>query len=270
MNGGVTEELEPRTSRSRDWPEASESILGRVAGIWRYPIMGMQGEILDVGEVSKQGVVGDHVYVVRDGWTGNILGPKNYGYSWGETSALPNLIEFKAELVSGAEAKDQLRITFADGEERTGKADELSRPLSGALSRKVELVKYPKVAESRALSGRALHLLTTSSLEAMEGFYPSGEFDFRRFRPNIFLESGFGEGFVEESWVGLELAVGAVRLKVEKPNVRCVVTTLRQGSLKEDPEILNSIEKYNGKRLGVMCSVAGPGMVRVGDEAARV
>ncbi len=228
--------------------------------------MGLQGEKLQEAEITAAGVVGDHVYVVKDVQTGAILDPKSHPYSWGETSALSRLIEFRSELVRLPPAEDGLRLTLPDGGTVEGTAEELGRALGEVLSRHVQVTKYPRIVESRVASGRTLHLLTSASLKTINRFYPSGLFDVRRFRPNIFVESLSEEGFVEEEWLGRAVAIGGSALvRVEKPNIRCVVTTLRQGALPEDKGILESVDRNNGKRLGVMCTVTTGGHVKVGD-----
>jgi uncharacterized protein YcbX len=101
----------------------------------------------------------------------------------------------------------------------------------------------------------------------MSRFYPGGDFDVRRFRPNVVVSAPQQDSsFLEETWIGRTITIGEeVSIKVEKPNTRCKVTTLRQGLLKDDPGILAAIEKHNGNRLGVMCSVTKEGTIGVGD-----
>jgi uncharacterized protein YcbX len=252
-------------SRLAESDEMARPVAGRLAAIWRYPVMGMQGQELRRAELTLEGIVGDHVYVVRDEQTGRLLDPKSHAYAWGETSALPRLIDFGAELGRDG-GEPALRLMFPDGGYRTGSADQLGEALSETLSRRVELVKYPRIVQSRVVAGRTLHLLSDSSLAAISATYPSGVFDVRRFRPNLFLECPGADGFVEEGWLGRPLTFGGgVTLRVEKPNIRCVVTTLSQGELGEDAGILRTIEQNNARKLGVMCTVTAGGSLSVGD-----
>ncbi len=109
-------------------------------------------------------------------------------------------------------------------------------------------------------------MISDSSIRALKRSYPGGDFDLRRFRPNIVLALGpDAEDFAEESWVGRSLTTGEAVLKVEKPNERCTVTTLPQGNLPEDRLILQTIIEANDRILGVMCSVGREGAVAVGD-----
>ncbi len=45
-----------------------------------------------------------------------------------------------------------------------------------------------------------LHLLTTATLDRLRGLYPDGRFEVRRFRPNIVVETAYGDrDFVENA-----------------------------------------------------------------------
>jgi uncharacterized protein YcbX len=176
------------------------------------------------------------------------------------------MIELSAKLRQGTEAEPEIIIGMPNGDTASTEEADLDRMVSRALGREVELILYPRVIEARVRSGRTLHVLTDASLEAISALYPGGNFDVRRFRPNFTLSMNGREGFVEEEWVSGSIGLGEeVRLRVEKPNVRCKVTTMKQGGLDSDPEILSTIEKHNAAHLGVMCSVLREGTVRTGD-----
>src|SRR2546428_7849269 len=129
-------------------------------------------------------------------------------------------------------------------------------------------MEFPQITETRQRAGRGLHLITTASLDSMKNLYPEGDFDPRRFRPNIVVGSQpKRNGFAEESWVGESIRIGPeVVLRVEQTNTRCKVTTMKQDDLPSDGKILETISQKNGNVLGVMCSVVKGGIVAVGDE----
>jgi hypothetical protein len=54
-------------------------------------------------------------------------------------------------------------------------------------------------------------------------------------------------------------------LQVDGGCPRCVVTTLAQGTLGEDLEILRATARHNGVVAGIRLSVVTPGPVAVGD-----
>ncbi len=117
-------------------------------------------------------------------------------------------------------------------------------------------------------------LLTTSTLDTLNKLRPGSQFDERRFRMNIIVDTD-GTGFVENGWVGRGLAAGDdVRLHVAVPDARCVMTTLAQEDLPKDAHILRTLTRHNrldiggGDRhpcAGVYAVVESPGTVRAGD-----
>ncbi len=92
-----------------------------------------------------------------------------------------------------------------------------------------------------------LHIPTTATIERLRQPHPDGQIDARRFRPNIVVAPSDGEaGFVENGWLGQQLAIGEqVALHMVDPCPRCVVTTLAQSDLPRDPEILRTLDRHN-------------------------
>ncbi len=85
-------------------------------------------------------------------------------------------------------------------------------------------------------------------------------------------------GFVENGWIGHELAIGdAVRLNVALPDPRCVMTTLAQDELPRDTDVLRTLIRHNRLQVGdagqypcagVYAVVEAPGTMRTGDRVA--
>jgi len=112
-----------------------------------------------------------------------------------------------------------------------------------------------------------VHLLTTATLNRLRDLYPQGRFEVRRFRPNIVVETANGEKeFVENAWIGKQLAIGnTVRLAITGPCARCVMTTLPQGDLPHDNGILRTAAQHNKAHVGVYASVLQGGQICRGD-----
>src|SRR5262249_52486107 len=65
-----------------------------------------------------------------------------------------------------------------------------------------------------------IHLLTTSSLDALARLRPEAAWDVRRFRPNFLLDTGDGaKGLMESQWQGRSVRMGALILQCEIPTV---------------------------------------------------
>jgi uncharacterized protein YcbX len=72
--------------------------------------------------------------------------------------------------------------------------------------------------------------------------------------------------FVENKWVGRRMHIGdGVVLEITGPCPRCVMTTLPQGDLPKDREILRTAARYNGVNVGVYAEVRDSGVARRGD-----
>jgi uncharacterized protein len=74
------------------------------------------------------------------------------------------------------------------------------------------------------------------------------------------------DGFVENDWVGRILSIGdEVRFQINGPCPRCVMTTLPQGDLTKDPNVLRTIVQHNQGNVGVLAAVVQGGRVKRGD-----
>ncbi|WP_183095674.1 MOSC domain-containing protein [Nocardioides stalactiti] len=107
-----------------------------------------------------------------------------------------------------------------------------------------------------------VHVLTTSSLRTMAGH--GGDFDVRRFRPNILID-GQEEGMVEQTWLGGTLRAGDLGLSIEIPTIRCSVPMREQSGLSADPIVPRALSAHADRCLGVYADVAEAGTVQVGD-----
>ncbi|AXT85794.1 sulfurase [Aeromicrobium sp. A1-2] len=108
----------------------------------------------------------------------------------------------------------------------------------------------------------AVHLLTTSSLRTMATH--GGNFDVRRFRPNIVVDTPL-DGLVEQRWVGGTLRAGGIGVGVEIPAVRCSVPMREQPGMPADPEVSRTVSELGERCLGVYADIVEVGTVRVGD-----
>ena len=104
-------------------------------------------------------------------------------------------------------------------------------------------------AQNNFFNFGAVHVVTTSTTRRLAELAPDSRFDPHRFRPNIVVETE-DEGFVETGWQGRTLSIGDVRLAVSFTVPRCVMTTLEQGDLPADTDVLRTITKHNAVDLG--------------------
>src|SRR3984885_14625127 len=208
----------------------TEDVEYSVAALWRYPVKSMQGEELNAADVTGVGLLGDRRFAVIDPETGKVAGAKN-PRKW------PGFFYFRAAYTEPPHAGSALpavRITMPDGTSATTDEGELPQLLSEALGREVTLsaALAPATAEGYVIDddevgsfdlpagtffdAAVVHLVTTAALDRLGSLYPEGRFQPRRFRPtNIVAPGPETSGFVENHWVGREIAIGEhVRLRV--------------------------------------------------------
>jgi uncharacterized protein YcbX len=122
----------------------------------------------------------------------------------------------------------------------------------------------------------AMHVLASSTLATLAAAHPGGQWDARRFRPNILFDDGSEAGANgEDGWVGRDLLIGdGPRINIVAATPRCIMTTLGQADLSRDPEVLRTMARANRRPLGpfglfaaagAYAEVVAPGTVRVGD-----
>ncbi len=269
-----------------------------VATLWRYPVKSMMGEELNGADITVGGLLGDRAYALVDIETGKVISAKN-PKKW------PNIFTYRAAFTAplSNNSMQPIWINLPDGTVLRSDQRDVNDKLSQALGHQVTLqTQSPEDAKleqfwpehegeaneisNEAVAGdapkgtffdyAALHLLTTSSIAAMQSHYPEGRFEVRRFRPNIIVETNGQQGFVENDWVGKTVKIGSsLRLQITDPCPRCVMPTLAQGDLPQDNGIFKHGIAHNkpmvpfaGKELpsvGVYARVLTPGWVKRGD-----
>ncbi len=116
-----------------------------------------------------------------------------------------------------------------------------------------------------------IHVLSTSTLQAMAALNAAALWDVRRFRPNILVETGPGAGaHVERSWIGRTVQIGGFAIRGEMPTVRCAMPMHEQKDLPRDPSILRTIVREADQCLGLYASIASTGAASVGDAVSFV
>ena len=255
---------------------ADVNVVGRVVGLFRYPVKSMLGETLEVADVGSNGFVGDRAFGIIDESSGRLLSAKT----------VPALLRASAVFADGEVAMTLPTGVVSSADHNVNgvlsrwldRDVHLARPSQGVSSKidiEVDLTERggPEAAmfafETRSglfFDGTPMHLLTTSSLRAMAGLFPGGHWAPERFRPNVLIEiEPSEEGFPEDAWVGSSTTIGSMVASVHKRCDRCVLTTRQVGDAPADREILKALHRHHGGDLGVKATVVGDGVVRSGD-----
>ncbi len=111
----------------------------------------------------------------------------------------------------------------------------------------------------------SIHVLTTSTLQLMSQLNPAANWDIRRFRPNVLVDTESLAGTVENDWVGRAIRIGDLVVKGELPTIRCAMPMHAQADLPRDPSVLRTIVREANQSLGLYASVIKAGSVGTGD-----
>ncbi len=170
-----------------------------MSALWRYPGKSMLGEELEEAEFSGRGLFGERTYALVDPRSGEVRNAKRA--RWGK------LFGFRAALGEDGFEVPPVGITLPNGDVLASDREDRDLVLSEALGKEVRLVSEDSGGGFFDLG--AVHLLATASLARLAKIYPEGNFDPRRFRPNLVVAPGSSEeGFVEDGWLGRALRIG--------------------------------------------------------------
>ncbi|MFQ5847099.1 MAG: MOSC domain-containing protein [Candidatus Methylomirabilales bacterium] len=294
---------------------ATSGVVGSVAGLWRFPVKSMRGERLEQAEFTARGLVGDRAYALIDAETGKVVSAKSVrlfpdlfgcqaafvepprlgrevppvrislpdGTSvTSDSSTVDRVLStcFRRDVTLGRAAPDDFTIDMyhpdVEDLDPAGHRDTVvEQKLGSAFFAEAGLASPVPVGSFFDLF--PVSVLTTSTLEQLSELQPQSRFDQRRFRMNVIVGTKEA-GFVENDWIGHELAIGdAVRLNVALPDPRCVMTTLAQDELPKDTDVLRTLTRHNRVQVGdagqfpcagVYAVVEAPGTMRTGDRVA--
>jgi uncharacterized protein YcbX len=240
-----------------DAPVEAGTHLGRVAAIWRHPVKSMAPEPLEATDVTWHGVAGDRRWAfARDGDHG--------GFPWQTIRQRPDMVLYRPRLAEpGRPDASPVVVTTPGGAELAVTDPALAAELAGpdAAVRAVKL-------DRGTFDAAPLSLVTTRSLAGL-GHLVGMPVAAGRFRPNLLVdtgpEAGSGGGFPEDGWVGCVLAVGGMRVRLDRRDRRCLVIDVDPLTGERGPAVLRAVARQRQSRFGVYGAVVAPGTVTVGD-----
>jgi uncharacterized protein YcbX len=225
--------------------------IGRVAGLWRYPVKSMAAEPLEQVEVSWHGLAGDRRWAfVRGGLAGS-------GFPWLTIRERPDLTHHAASFAQpGDPDGSPTMVRTPSGEE----LDVTDPGLAAMLGDGVRVMKQHRgIFDTLPLS-----LITTRTVDAV-GAAVGDDLDVLRFRPNLLVAPSGGEPFQEDGWIGHTLRLGDLRMRVDRRDRRCVMVDIDPATLERGPGVLRAIARERESCLGVYGSTVTPGRVAIGD-----
>lgn len=282
-----------------------ERQIGTVGTLFRYPVKSMLGEQLTEVVVGPNGLIGDRAWALREPVTGKIVSAKKWGNIFefradyetapgSDAASAPRISLPDGRTVNADDPDASEAVSAALGHKvhlERAEAEQVSRALfdpAGVFGDTPpeqilpQIIKYlPGISgpddfampKGTFFDGAPLHLVASGTLAHLERLrVGESQFDVRRFRPNILVDTGAkDDSFVEDEWVGGSLRVGeALQIAVTIPVPRCVMTTHAQAGLPRDLSILRAVAAHHSALTGVYARVLVPGRVRVGDPVTLV
>ena len=231
----------------------SEAVsVGRIAGLWRYPVKSLGPEALQETHIGWNGLAGDRRWAfVRNNM-------ERSSFPWLTLREVPNMAQYIPSFSDPGIPDTSPTIVRTP----TGELFDATDPALGAeLSQcGVRLIRYARgIFDTFPLS-----LITTQTIARL-GEMVGEELDVQRFRPNILVDTVEDTPFQEDEWVGHVLRLGGVSMRVDKRDGRCVVITVDPKTGKRSPSILRAVQQERQGSLGVYGTTEEQGTVAVND-----
>lgn len=227
------------------------ALVGRVAGVFRYPVKSMAAEPVENVDVSWHGLAGDRRWAfVRPDVPGN-------GLPW-LTLRQRNDLNAYRPCWAEPERPDASRVVVRTP---AGARYDVAEPaLAAELGTGVRVMKLDR----GTFDAMPLSLITTRTVASI-GETLGTELNVLRFRPNLVIETFDEAPYQEDEWVGRVLTIGSARMRIDARDKRCAVVTIDPATGRRDPAVLRAIASHRQSCLGVYGSTVQPGHVAVGE-----
>lgn len=278
--------------------------IGEIREIWRYPVKGMAGESLPTGQLGPQGLHGDRIWAVRDVARQEIQSCKfrpellRCTASLSEDPGTSAQVEIRfpdgavlgsthtdvharvSDLIGHASTLEPLRppshLDFYRRHKRDGHTWLNELKATFARQDGEPLPEFfnalpDAAAEFVTLPGSfflvtPFHVVTTATLAWLKNTHPASDWDVRRFRPNVLIDTGPGrEALIEQDWIGQQLVIGDATLDCPGTTPRCGAITRAQRDLPADTSMLRTVVQRAAQNVGIYGTTARSGALRVGD-----
>lgn len=227
--------------------------VGRVVGLWRYPVKSMAAETLTEVDVSWHGLAGDRRWAfVREGV------PES-GFPWLTLRERADMSHYRPSFVA-PDQPDKSRTSVLTP---AGHTFDVTDP---ALAAELFPPGARVIKNDRGIFDTfPLSLITTQTIARL-GEMVDAQLVVERFRPNLLIAASDEAPFAEDAWVGHGLRIGGLRLRVDKRDGRCVVITIDPETTERNAAILRAVARDRQGCLGVYGSTVQPGRVSMGDQ----
>ena len=111
------------------------------------------------------------------------------------------------------------------------------------------------------------HIITTATMDHFKKYNPESDWDIRRFRPNILIETAAGiSGFAEQEWLGKTLHIDNTSITCTATAPRCGAVTRKQQAFGFDKSMLRTIVNEAEQNLGIYGDISTQSRINVGSD----
>ncbi|WP_162451382.1 MOSC domain-containing protein [Phytoactinopolyspora mesophila] len=216
----------------------------QVARLGLTPVKGMAHVALPEVELTRGGPLHDRVFCVVEADTGRVLRTVENDIAMAcEAVWTPPVLTIRAPGGDASGEVSEGALIAGQYWDRELKLNVIEGPWAGLLSRHFgRPVLLCRVAgPERAIWAGSVSLVTTSSLAEVARRTGCGHDDGARFRPTIVVDTGEAPAFVEDTWVGSRLRIGAAVVTVEERLPRCAVVDRRPAAGGHDVAVLRAL-----------------------------
>ena len=226
--------------------------VGRIAGLFRYPIKAMVGASLEKAMLGWNGLEGDRLFAFR-------RVTDRVSFPWLNASRLPVLSLYEPILQGDVPT----HVRTPDGAVLETYSEELRQELSERFGKEVELLQLKHGIFDEA----SVSIISTNTIHGLAQRLEK-EIDHRRFRPNILLEPTQSEIFCEDNWVGGTLFFGepetGAAVSVTLRDARCNTINIDPDTAAQDASVLKTVAQLNECNAGIYGTVVRTGTLTVG------
>jgi len=226
--------------------------VGRVVGLWRYPVKSMGAEALGEIDVSWHGLAGDR----RWAFVRNSL--VQSGFPWLTIRERPDMSHYQPSLLEPTRPDKSPTVVRTP----SGETFDIVDP---ALAAELHADGARVIRQDRGIFDTfPLSFITTQTIAKL-GEMVGAQLAVERFRPNVLIDAGNAAPFCEDDWVGCTLRIGGMCARIDKRDGRCVVITIDPVSTQRNPAILRTVASERQGCLGVYGSIVEPGRIAMED-----
>ncbi|MEP0805580.1 MAG: MOSC domain-containing protein [Chloroflexota bacterium] len=237
--------------------------IGKVTGLYRYPVKSMRGEAVESTKIGWHGLQGDRRFAF-------LRLTNKTGLPWLSVRQLPKLILYSPRFESPDDLEESaVVVKTPQGMELPLDSNELISELQELCNFKLSLVRLWR----GTFDSMPISLISTNSVNLIAS-HTGRSLEMDRFRPNIVTDFFEAKAYPEDKIIGESLVFGnrdnSARIRLFRKDPRCMVVNLDPKTAVQDPIVLREVVKNHKNFLGVYGGVERPGTIQFGDSVYMV